>query len=502
MQGLTQAEVTIIATLFQPPPRASIFNWILGTTLFLTILAFLLTASSQRALFMSSLFSAMGGSALGVGIALMLGLLRYPTLLLWLDIQTFDVIDILLPQIWPALAQVLGKTFIFTGCITIVPGLCGFAMASSRRVMRVSLPASSVILLVYAFNLLPESAFTRVTVLPPAEPIATPTAWPTFTPTPTPTPTPPPTPLPLLAGTALPQPGGTWWEAPDIVRCISLDRSPLEAIQYNGDALSIIQNGRYLRFTFAESDYISEKRLPRTFDLIEISPSGRYAALTEGRDFWLYALPDWTPVVWSRISTLRPITSILFTPDESLVIMGLQSGHLWVTDVQTGELVTLMPAFQSAVTALAPRSGDGALFAGAENGMVQIWDIQNRILVRTLSGHTESIQTIAPSSSEDVMIVLDAANRFIYWEASTSKMLRERGLAVDVTSNLLWFDDLDHGFVVGGTMDGQVFQLDSHFNYKRLLQFDSQITVLEAVGEDYLIVGTADGQYCVVGSPP
>lgn len=508
IQWIEQSEVESVSVLPDPPPRTRVLNWTILILLCFTALTLMLTDSHKRTIFLSVLFLVLGGSALVMGAPLALGLVHYKTVGLWIGIKSFDVIDILMPQIWPALAHLVGMTLIFIGGLISVPGLCGLSMITHRRILRSFLLGDAVVLLVCAIILFPETAFVQASTLTFEEPQSTPTPWPTFTLTPTHTPTLTPTALPLSEGTPLPPPGGVWWQAPEILRCTTLDGNPIDAVKVYKDTLWVIQSGKYHRYTFAENNLLSESRLPRPYDRLILSPSGQFVALSEGRDVWLYALPDWVPVIRSRISTLNSVTSILFTPDESLAVLGLESGQLWISDVRTGELVTLISAQKSAVTALAPHSLDGLIYAGAADGVVQIWDFRNGLMVKTFSGYTEAIQTIVPLQTALEFISLDDANRFILWDETSGQMLHERTVAVFPTSNLVLVNGRagdvllgdGGGFLVGGTMEGQVFILDRNFTYQTLMTFDSPVHALDIV-DDYLIVGLDHGQFCIVGNP-
>ncbi len=490
------------------------YNWTVFIASFLTFLTLILVESQKRLAYLSILFLVMCGSALTIGISLALGLVRYKYVSILTGVNTSGVIDVLMPQIWPMLAHLLGMTLILIACLICIPALAGLLALAPQHSLRFILVVSVIALLSLAYLVLPETIFVRASPLPAIEPIATPTPWPTFTLTPTlmPTRTPPP-PLsvwPVSEGTPLPPPVDVWWQDPKILRCFTLDKAPLEVIKVVKDELWVIQNDMHHRFYFSQIDRLAKAKLPRAYDHFILSPSGNYAALAEGRDVWFYTLSDWEPVISSRVSTLAPIESILFTQNESFAVLGLENGYVWVSDVQTGELVTLFSAYQTSVTALANYTEDGFIYSGAADGTIQLWDYRGQPL-KSFSGHTEEIQAIVPLPYALELITLDVSGRFILWEETSSDILGERTVASPPTSNLVWLEGITDnaktdvsssgGFIVGGTMNGQVFMLDRYFTYQVLMKFDSPISVISAVDADYLIVGMANGQFCIVGKP-
>jgi WD40 repeat protein len=201
----------------------------------------------------------------------------------------------------------------------------------------------------------------------------------------------------------------------------------------------------------------------------------------------------------------------LFSLDETHIIMGLQNGYIWVSGIQTGELVTLFAAHRNPLTVLANHNQPDQIYSGAADGTLSLIEYESGQLLQNYHGHQTQIYAIVPYPAGGGLASLDITGRFIYWDAQTGVILRERSLASVPSSNLQWFIanseeiseefDLHSDWLIAGTKQGQVFRLDDDFQYQNMYQFDSPISFVYPVEARYLIVGGQDGWICVVGTP-
>jgi|GEM_PF-2469189 len=132
------------------------------------------------------------------------------------------------------------------------------------------------------------------------------------------------------------------------------------------------------------------------------------------------------------------ITSIAFSPDDSLVAVALNSidDAVVIWDVETGELVRQFAGHESRVNSVA-FSPDGTLVLSGggfdENGEIFLWDVETGELVRQFSGHESGVNsvTFSPDGSQILTgggldIYLTAASgELLLWDIETGTIIRQ-----------------------------------------------------------------------------
>ena len=511
VEMLIDLEEQAVSPLPSMRVQKQVYTWLVLLVLVVTLILYVVVESKIRVTYLSLLLLSMGGGLSAVGLCLALSLVRYPTLGQLAGLHSSVLFDLLLPQIWPMLAYILGTTHLMLGCLLLIPAVIGLSVTVQQHTLRYAGVGIVIILFTSAYLLYPETVFPQTVTMTEHKPQLTPTPWPTFTPTATMTPAPTPRSWPVSQATPLPFSSDNWWQEPQILRCTTNAQKPYRIIRKHEDELWLIQADRFYRFDFAKSVPLAEIDIPHAYHHITLAPSGKYAALATGKDVWFYMIPGWEPVLRSRITTLAPVSQILFGQDENHVIMGLENGYIWISDIQTGELISLFSAHQHPVTALANHQEPGLFYSGAADGTISVWEHSTGNLLEQYTGHNAEIHSIHPINTGTGIVTLDMTGRFISWDAVNGTIIRERIVASIPSANLTFFashsresssqDDAGVEWIIGGTNYGQVFLLDREFDYQILLQFDSPLSFVYPVESDYLIVGDAEGKLCVVGTP-
>ena len=111
--------------------------------------------------------------------------------------------------------------------------------------------------------------------------------------------------------------------------------------------------------------------------------------------------------------------SVAFSPDRRTLAAGSTSGPIGLWDVQTRQLVSIMPGHASSVTALA-FSSDGKLFAsGAFDGGVLVWSAEEGRIRARLEGHDSAVaglgfardgRALASASTDRTVRIWDLAH--------------------------------------------------------------------------------------------
>ncbi|MDF1513567.1 MAG: WD40 repeat domain-containing protein, partial [Anaerolineae bacterium] len=355
-----------------------------------------------------------------------------------------------------------------------------------------------------SISVLPASAFITTIPRDPQALGPTPTPWPTYTLVPTLTATPTEIPWPVAPGTALPPVLETWWQAPEILRCTPMTSAPVYALSVGEDEVWINTTSTFTRYQLSTMHRNTEIQLPREFDLMALSSSAHLAALSRRNDIWLYALPEWRPVLRTRISTLSAVTVMAYNSAGNQIALGLETGHIWINDTHTGALINLIAGHSSPVTALAFDIPD-RIYSGSQDGSINIWDYQKNSVANPYAGHSAEVQFLRPGDSE--LVSVDVSGRIIIWDNTTGQMLRERRIAGPPRIILaLWdaFEDTAAGpreYVILGAAKDKLFTLDSDMNYLPLFTMTGQVTGLYPVNEKYLLVSVNEHQLCILGTP-
>jgi hypothetical protein len=511
VQWLKSGEKDLLNTLPDRHIRFRVYIWVVLTASLSAFVALFSVESEKRLIFLSLLLTGVGGSSCISGLYLASGYIRYPVIAGLLGFPDVEILDFVMPQIWPMLAYVTGMTLVLAGCLVLVTAFIGYSAVFQQHLLRYLSLVGVIFYLICAVLIFPETAFTHVASLPTPAHSMIPTPWPTFTPVPTITPSPLPPSWPVSPGTPLPGVSSGWWERPVNLRCTLDGEKELDLIKHWRDELWIFKAAKLFRYDIATHQRIAVSEIPRNYDFFVLSPSGQIAALADERDVYLYTLPEWKPIFRSRITALARVNAMLINRAESHLYLGLENGLIWVTDIRTGELVTLFSAHNHPVTVLVECNEQGQICSGAADGTVMEWDARDFHSIREFSRHTTAIHSVLPVNDGTRLITLDAGGRFLLWNLSQGTVIREFTVSRFLSSNLIWLEAdysqseaLANGvakFIVAGTTDGEVFTLDEAFRYHTLILFDSPVHFIYPLESSYLVVNLADGRLCTLGTP-
>lgn len=210
-----------------------------------------------------------------------------------------------------------------------------------------------------------------------------------------------------------------------------------------------------------------------TFPLTAVAAGNQLVATANDHDtlrVWKIASPQ-APETTITISGRA--TALAFTPNDALLVVGNQSGHLAVWDTKTGESKGELPPHAAGVTHLFFLSGN-ELISTSRDKTTRVWDVENKKF-RELKGHSDSILSIAKvvgSDSKTVGFVTGDSNRgeLLYWklplgaEPKSIKLLTNDQTAFTALAAQLRGRDNEYLMVFAGGEDGSIRAFEYEIN--------------------------------------
>lgn len=221
------------------------------------------------------------------------------------------------------------------------------------------------------------------------------------------------------------------------------------------------------------------------------------------------------PLALEQLISVGRNSSLAFSPDGSLLGVGLEFGLVQLFDVETGELLTEFEGQGGAITSVVISSENQVVFSGDENGNLIQWDLQNFEQSGELRAEGGNYSTVMLDINADETLLAFAVNKQItLWDIQAEEEINTftieessfQSIAFSPDSQYLastirdgdgavWIWDVTNGtqiahFDNGYSASDVVFSADSETVYVSGGETINQWDVNS--GE---IVGTIDGNY-------
>ncbi|MHB8953114.1 MAG: protein kinase domain-containing protein [Pirellulaceae bacterium] len=167
-----------------------------------------------------------------------------------------------------------------------------------------------------------------------------------------------------------------------------------------------------------------------------VSPSGKFLAQKhENNKIQIYTLEG---VNLTYVKELdwegERIQSLIWAPEEDVLVSGAVSGHMRAWNVATKTHIADMNEHQQPVVLMC-FSPDGSLLAsGSHDNTVKIWDWRSRKPIHTLTAHKDHVLGLKFAPSGKILASGSRDNTVILWEVPSFKQIRMlRGHSAAVT---------------------------------------------------------------------
>lgn len=172
------------------------------------------------------------------------------------------------------------------------------------------------------------------------------------------------------------------------------------------------------------------------------------------------------------------IRSCLLTSDGTLLVLGAETGGLYLWETCTGRLLSTAQAHLSSVTALAADITQNFVLSGSDDSNIHVWSLAELVLFpspssttplstktprNTLSGHRSGINALSTghsSAAVDIAVSVSKDNTAIVWNYRDGQMLRT--ILFPSTPLCLAMDPADRGFFTG--LESGAIQLVDFFS--------------------------------------
>ncbi|MGL4944601.1 MAG: WD40 repeat domain-containing protein [Thermoguttaceae bacterium] len=128
-----------------------------------------------------------------------------------------------------------------------------------------------------------------------------------------------------------------------------------------------------------------------------------------------------TPVVFEHTS---PLTSITFTPDAHLVVVGANDGAIRAYDVRTGQQEAKLDKHTKPVRAIAFTPDGQRLVTGSDDNLAHLWDASKARVLGTLAGHTASVRAVAIDPNLTCIVTGSDDKTVRIWSPATFKTVQ------------------------------------------------------------------------------
>lgn len=118
------------------------------------------------------------------------------------------------------------------------------------------------------------------------------------------------------------------------------------------------------------------------------------------------------------------ITSLLFTPDDSSVVMALEGGAIQVRAVDSGEITLVLDDEHSQDVISMAFSPDGKILASASiDRTIVLWRLSSGKAMRTLEGHDNAVSDVVFSPDGQLLASASWDTKVHLWQVESGKLL-------------------------------------------------------------------------------
>jgi len=190
-------------------------------------------------------------------------------------------------------------------------------------------------------------------------------------------------------------------------------------------------------------------------------------------------------------------TEVIFSPDNSLIALGFNTGIIRILNIQSKKEVMTFKGHKDAIRALLFSSDGKILFSGSADKKIIIWDAFKGKNLKTLRGHGATINSLALNDDESILASGSSDTRIRLWDAKKDwKKLKElKGHKDTITkvcfvprTDLLASASWDHLIILWNSQTGKIYrELKGHFGPIYDMTIDLDGTFIASCSSDGII---------------
>ena len=190
-------------------------------------------------------------------------------------------------------------------------------------------------------------------------------------------------------------------------------------------------------------------------------------------------------------------TEIIFSPDNSLIALGFNTGSIKILNIQSKKEVMAYKGHKDAISALLFSDNGKTLYSGSADKKIIVWDAFKGKNLKTLRGHGATINSLALNDDNTILASGSSDQRIRLWDGKKDwKKIRElKGHKDTITkvsfipkTDLLASSSWDHLIILWNTQTGKVYrELKGHFGPIYDMTIDKDGTFIISCSSDGII---------------
>jgi len=192
----------------------------------------------------------------------------------------------------------------------------------------------------------------------------------------------------------------------------------------------------------------------------------------------------------------HPITSISFNPNGKLLAVGLESGVIALWDINYKERIRTINGHEGKIYSLRFNKDGSVLASGSEDKTVKLWDMKSGNELKTFRDHTGPVYSLAFSPDGKNLASCSAGGSVRIWEISSGNSIQTLREASGKAVHSISYSP-DSKTIASGSADGSVRLWDVITGTERISLVCSSVTRRNEIGQKGSI-GTDD---CLSISP-
>ncbi|KAL5002744.1 hypothetical protein BDV10DRAFT_180967 [Aspergillus recurvatus] len=132
---------------------------------------------------------------------------------------------------------------------------------------------------------------------------------------------------------------------------------------------------------------------------------------------------QWSPCLHVLEGHMKPVVSVIFSPDTRLVISGSEDNTIRVWDTATGACLQILKGHEASISHIAVSPDSAHIASSALDETVRVWGLQLGELEMILKTK-DSIDSIAFSMDGHQLTLLSALNQVQIWDINTASSVR------------------------------------------------------------------------------
>jgi len=191
----------------------------------------------------------------------------------------------------------------------------------------------------------------------------------------------------------------------------------------------------------------------------------------------------------------HPVLSMSFNPNGNLLAVGLESGAIALWDINYKERIKTINGHKGKIYSLRFNKDGSILASGSEDKTVKLWDMKSGNEIKTFTDHTGAVYSVAFSPDEKTLASGSDGGSIRIWEISSGNSIQTLREASGKAIHSISFSP-DGKTIASGSVDGSVRLLDVTAGTERIALVGQK----NSIGIDDCLSFSPDGKLLASGS--